>query len=197
MANILIKQGLEIAVPDFVITTDEARKVDLTSIIQTGTTSSQAISAGTYFYLNNTLVRAKADIANGATFTLNTNYEVVTAGALNELKNAIDASGYTITENSLLGSITYSQIAKLNNKLLIDVVFASTANSTSGQAIFSIKKDGNAISCTVQNVFGQRLQNDGNSAYCPVTATGVVSAGPSYPIASSKIYHFNFILNLT
>lgn len=85
MANILIKQGLEIAVPDFVITTDEARKVDLTNIIQTGTTSSQAISAGKYFYLNNALVRAKVDIANGATFTLNTNYEVVTAGALNEL----------------------------------------------------------------------------------------------------------------
>lgn len=90
MANILIKQGLEIAVPDFVITTDEARKVDLTSIIQTGTTSSQAISAGTYFYLNNVLVRAKVDIANGATFTLNTNYEEVTAGALNELNDAIN-----------------------------------------------------------------------------------------------------------
>lgn len=86
MANILIKQGLEIAVPDFVITTDEARKVDLTSIIQTGTTASQAIMASTYFYLNDTLVRAKVDIANGATFTLNTNYEVVTAGALNELR---------------------------------------------------------------------------------------------------------------
>ena len=96
MANILIKQGLEIAVPDFVITTDEARKVDLTSIIQTGTTSSQAISAGTYFYLNGTLVRAKVDIANGATFTLNTNYEVVTAGALNELN---DRFNYSTTEH--------------------------------------------------------------------------------------------------
>lgn len=113
------------------------------------------------------------------------------------VEDAINNSGYTVTANSSLGSITYSQIAKLNNKLLIDVVFASTANSTSGQAIFSIKKDGNAISCIAQNVFGQRLQNDGNSAYCPVTATGVVSAGPSYPIASSKIYHFNFILNLS
>lgn len=96
MANILIKQGLEIAVPDFVITTDEARKVDLTSIIQTGTTASQAISAGTYFYLNGTLVRAKVDIANGATFTLNTNYEVVTAGALNELNDALN---YSTTEH--------------------------------------------------------------------------------------------------
>lgn len=96
MANILIKQGLEIAVPDFVITTDEARKVDLTDIIQTGTTSSQAISSGTYFYLNNVLVRAKVDIANGATFTLNTNYEVVTAGALNELNEKFN---YSTTEH--------------------------------------------------------------------------------------------------
>ena len=101
MANILIKQGLEIAVPDFVITTDEARKVDLTSIIQTGTTSTQAISAGTYFYLNSTLVRAKVDIANGATFTLNTNYEVVTAGALNELNDsAVKSETFTGTTNA-------------------------------------------------------------------------------------------------
>ena len=110
---------------------------------------------------------------------------------------ALKNSDYTVTANSELGSITYSQIAKTNNKLLVDVVFASTANSTSGQAIFAIKKDGNAISCDTQNVFGQRLQNDGNSAYCPVTAAGVVSAGPSYPIASAKLYHFNFTLNLT
>lgn len=61
-----------------------ANKSDLTSISESGTTASQAISAGTYFYLNGTLVRAKTAIASGATFTLNTNYEVVTAGALNE-----------------------------------------------------------------------------------------------------------------
>ena len=53
---------------------------DITSINQTGTTATQAISSGTYFYLNGTLVRAKTAIASGATFTLNTNYEVVTVG---------------------------------------------------------------------------------------------------------------------
>ena len=61
----------------------KANKTDLTSISETGSTASQAISAGTYFYLDGTLVRAKTDIASGATFTLNTNYEVVSAGALN------------------------------------------------------------------------------------------------------------------
>jgi hypothetical protein len=62
-----------------------ANKSDLTSISESGTTASQAISAGTYFYLNGTLCYAITNIASGATFTLNTNYEVVTAGALNDL----------------------------------------------------------------------------------------------------------------
>jgi hypothetical protein len=68
----------------------KANKTDLTSISETGATASQAISNGTYFYLNGTLVRAKTDIASGATFTLNTNYEVVTVGgALDEIQSAI------------------------------------------------------------------------------------------------------------
>ena len=60
----------------------------LASINATGSTNTtgSTITAGTYFYLNGVLVRAKADIANGATFTLNTNYEVVTAGALNGVR---------------------------------------------------------------------------------------------------------------
>ena len=58
--------------------------VGLTSILETGSTASQAISAGAYFYLDGVLVRAITAIASGATFTLNTNYEVVSAGALNK-----------------------------------------------------------------------------------------------------------------
>lgn len=59
-----------------------ARKADLTNLDLTGTTNTtgSTISSGTYFYLNGTLVRAKTAIASGATFTLNTNYEVVTVG---------------------------------------------------------------------------------------------------------------------
>jgi len=60
---------------------------DLASIHATGTTNATGatISIRTYFYLNETLVRAIADIADGATFTENTNYEVITAGALNSI----------------------------------------------------------------------------------------------------------------
>lgn len=66
---------------------------DLTSIKAVGSTNAtgSTITKGTYFYLNGKLCLAKSDIANGATFTLNTNYEVVTAGGLNSLNSAIAA----------------------------------------------------------------------------------------------------------
>ena len=66
---------------------DKADKTDLASIQATGATNAtgSVIKEGTYFYLNGVLVRAKADIATGATFTSGTNYETVTAGALNTL----------------------------------------------------------------------------------------------------------------
>lgn len=69
------------------LTDNKANKSDLASISITGTTNStgSTISAGTYFYLNGALVKAKTSIANGATLTANTNYVEVTAGGLNEL----------------------------------------------------------------------------------------------------------------
>lgn len=63
----------------------KADKTDLTSISETRPTASQAISKGKYFYLDGTLVKAKTAIAQGATFTENTNYETVNSGALNTL----------------------------------------------------------------------------------------------------------------
>lgn len=64
---------------------------DLTDIIATGPTNAtgNTITSGLYFYLDGVLCKAKSDIANGATFTLNTNYEVVTAGGLNSLNSAL------------------------------------------------------------------------------------------------------------
>lgn len=65
---------------------------DLTSIKAVGSTNAtgSTITKGTYFYLNGKLCLAKSDIASGATFTLNTNYEIVTAGGLNSLNSALD-----------------------------------------------------------------------------------------------------------
>ena len=86
---------------------DKAEQDNLTSISETGATASQAISAGTYFYLNGTLVRAKTAIANGATFTLNTNYEVVTDGALNE--SVIYSTEEHIIGKWIDGSVLYEK----------------------------------------------------------------------------------------
>lgn len=46
--------------------------------IETGTTASQAYAVGKYFLLDGKFCKAKTSIASGATFTLNTNYEVTT-----------------------------------------------------------------------------------------------------------------------
>lgn len=76
-------------------------ETDLASIHAVGPTNGTgaAITAGTYFYLtpqigdDEILVRANAGIASGATFTLDTNYKIVTAGALNYLNMQMFAYG--------------------------------------------------------------------------------------------------------
>lgn len=126
--DFLVKQGRVMGGVRLVTDADVAHQTDLTNIRETGTTASQAISAGTYFYLNNVLVRAKADIANGATFTLNTNYEVVTAGALNEIITrgsvSVTADGVK-TYNQLLNALfAITDMAKITN----DSVFVFNYN---------------------------------------------------------------------
>lgn len=79
-------------------------KDDIAGIQATGETNEtgSVITNGTYFYLNNVLVRAIADIGNDATFSLNVNYEEVTAGGLNELvdsKVSIVGKGINLLRN--------------------------------------------------------------------------------------------------
>lgn len=91
-------------------TADAAKKADLTSIIATGATNATGatIASGTYFYLNGTLVQAKADIAVNATFTNGTNYETVTAGGLNDLMSAIDNDHINYTDIDITGQAVTS-----------------------------------------------------------------------------------------
>lgn len=67
---------------------DKAAKADLTNIQATGTTNTTgaAIPAGAFFYLNGILYRAKTQIDQNATFTVNTNCEQVMAGGFNNLR---------------------------------------------------------------------------------------------------------------
>lgn len=55
--------------------------------VEDGDTASQAYAVGRYFYRNGAFCKAKAAIASGAAFTLNTNYEVTTVA--NELYTAL------------------------------------------------------------------------------------------------------------
>lgn len=70
-------------------------KNSVTSIDIAGSTNNtgSTIVSGTFFNLNGVLARAKINIANGATLTLNTNYELVTVGGLNELNSDLTNVG--------------------------------------------------------------------------------------------------------
>lgn len=101
ISKIILLDGSEYNFRD----SDGARKSDLTSIFATGTTntSGTVIAKGKYFYLNGTLVQALAPIAVNATFTSGTNYEAVTAGALNSL--IVSAAN----------DLTYASLSNYNN----------------------------------------------------------------------------------
>ena len=119
---------------------DLAEVTDLTNVIATGSTNATGatIPKGLYFYLNDELCQAKADIANGATFTLNTNYEVVTAGGLNSLNSALTpvpftlngASGVTIDSNQ-------TKCYKIGHIVVITALFTLTSATTAKTYTFA------------------------------------------------------------
>ena len=98
---------------------------DITGLSQTGATASQAITRGTFFYLNGSLVKAIADIANGATFTLNTNYEeqsvcdelelLNSTYTLNFTKSATASSNSNVTIFAVSDSQGYVDPVKILN----------------------------------------------------------------------------------
>lgn len=75
-------------------------KIDLTSIIATGTTNTtgSVIESGKYFYLNNSVMKAIDDIGINETFVENTNYITIPDGTLNE--NSSTGGGHTIQDAS-------------------------------------------------------------------------------------------------
>lgn len=87
--------------------TSKADKTDLTSIIESGATASQPIASGKYFYLNGVLARAKTDIASNASFSLNVNYEEVTAGALNDSKSYVGMIIHSTTLDTMAKVVAF------------------------------------------------------------------------------------------
>ena len=88
-----------------------ALESDLCSIVQSGTTATQSISAGTYFYLNGTLVRAVTNIQNGDTFTSGTNYISVSVGGLNDLySHTVQVSEDNSIKSSIISKTSGDEI---------------------------------------------------------------------------------------
>ena len=89
----------------------KAAKVDLTDISQTSPncTVANGIAKGTYFYLDGDLARAKELINENATFTLGTNYELVTAGGLNSLAEQIGTL-FTLLQNISISPNSYTDV---------------------------------------------------------------------------------------
>ena len=115
---------------------NKAPKTDLASISITGSTNNtgSTISACTFFYLNGSLVRAKTNIANGATLTVNTNYEVVTAGGLNELVTPkLITPTYTTGVSYVSGGIyQIGKIVVVQLRLSLTSSFSGGADMVSG-----------------------------------------------------------------
>lgn len=59
--------------------------------VENGTTASRNYAVGEYFCKNGKTCRAKTAISSGATLTLNTNYEEVSGGGLNDLRSDISS----------------------------------------------------------------------------------------------------------
>ena len=150
------------------LTDQKANKSDIVELQLTGTTNTSGgtITAGTWFYLNDKLVKAKVDIASNATFTKDTNYEEKTISEeLTELNsNYILVYSYTSdgtkTWRQLFNIMANNISGLLNNvgsncpdyKVVVDV---DTVSGGGYPAILS-KALANWYTCTVNN--GDKLQ---------------------------------------
>jgi hypothetical protein len=143
-----------------------ANKTDLTAIILTGTTntSGDVISAGTWFYLNGKPCIAKVDIASGATFTLNTNYEEKTIGsALTELNSnisSINSDLYNDTQVDFSTGIYFPLQTKYNSL-------------SNGESYFGYLEYGSGVSGSMLSMM---MKSDSNY--------GVIVAIPVFRVAN-------------
>lgn len=111
-------------------------KTDLTDIFVTGTKNNtgSTIAAGTYFYVNGQLALCKSAISANADLTLNTNYELVTAGVLNKLMSDVNAS-FNISMKAIYIAITNGNSQTIN-EVSRCLIFSSHTNATNLKGIY-------------------------------------------------------------
>ena len=137
---------------------DKAAKTDLTSIQATGTTNTTgaAIPAGAYFYLNGILYRAKTQIDQNATFTVNTNCEQVTEGGLNSLRVLTGTVVYQCSNGvNTISRTTQVYSGALPAKTLNRCIWQVVAHSYSGTYQNTVETDGDFL--VIHAGYAQRL----------------------------------------
>ena len=143
---------------------DNAKRVDLTSIIVTGSTNTTGaqIPNGAYFYLNGVFCRAIADIATNATFTKDTNYkETNVSEAFGSIR--LSAGTYTITSTfpwdllvlkGQMGGSTVFDLISINNNSSIQHLGNATGITITSIDVYSVK-------VTLPTYYGARIESYG------------------------------------
>lgn len=140
------------------ITDPLSDKNNIASLNLTGSTNTSGgtIEAGRYFYLNGDLVKAKTDIAAGATFTAGTNYVLAYVGTdLAEVKQTLSPIiDYDVSEISFLmnweGTIFQPAVARgiTSNTTLADLITGILIKSGKNTARYIITTNSGTPSTT-------------------------------------------------
>ena len=132
--------------------------------VETGTTASRAYRAGEYFCKDGQTCRTKTNIASGASFTLNTNYEVLPGGGFNGLATFIGgvaangsitlnvpyyAAGFVATARSTTGHRSLAFVTAVDVSVL--VASASITYSLSGNTLTISNGTANPVTLYIYN----------------------------------------------
>lgn len=179
-----LKQTLEQSITDEVTarTNADALKADktnLASISITGSTNNTGskISKGTFFYKSGALARASVDIANGATLTQNTNYTLVTAGALNE---SLTVKTGTLTSSHIINT-SYTDLRKSGNVVSLIFYITMSSNVAAYQTIATIPSEFRPPkNFYVANFLGDSAKAIGINADGVLNCAGSLSSGVTW-----------------
>lgn len=171
---------------------NKADKTGLTDIFTTGSTNNSggAIGAGVFFYKDGTLVQAKTAIASGATLTLNTNYEVPTAGALNELKAAIPLKTGIVNWSTIVTGGTLS-VKQFGNIVVINGYIVATLTANTVNSIGTISGVGLPVDAirAIAAVAVHAYDPASSIAYLNITTSGAVTITPT--VGGSQAVYFS------
>ena len=169
------------------LTNDKAERADLATLNLTGSTNStgSTINAGTFFYLNGSYCRAIADIANGATFTLNTNFKVANVSDEISEKTLTVTAGTGVTINNS----TFKQVGHFI-AFLLDF---TTSSALSQYA--TIATIGGTLTTIIPNYYNVISSTGAKTNYMLfVDANGNIGVGADgLPAGSYLVFGFAFV----